>query len=108
VSGINPAIADGLINEIEAWYAANGVVYSKGKQKKTPIPKGLRDGDKVKNPRTHPDEFVKGKDGEYKHKKTGWRFRPDRNEHGGPHFDASPPGGKHGNYHNVFLDGVVR
>ena len=30
VSGINPAIADGLINEIEAWYAANGVAMQSG------------------------------------------------------------------------------
>lgn len=59
--------------------------------KKIPIPPSkLKDGDKVKTPDSHPNEFQKNKDGSYTHKKTGWEIKKDPTQHGGPHWDVSP------------------
>ena len=85
----------------------DSITYAKGKAKDPTPPSKLKDGDKVKTPKTHPDEFNKKKDGTYEHKKTGWQFKPDYSRHGGDHWDASPDG-KSGNYINVNLDGTIR
>ena len=78
----------------------DSIIYAKGKAKDPTPPSKLKDGDKVKTPDTHPDEFKKKKDGSYEHKKTGWKFKKDYSRHGGDHWDASPDG-KSGNYINV-------
>lgn len=74
---------------------------------KTKIPSKLKDGDKVKTPDTHPDEFekIKGTD-KYMHKKTKWEFKKDR-LHNRDHWDARPRNGKTGDYHNINLDGTI-
>ena len=65
----------------------NALKYAK---KLTP-PSKLRNGDKVKTPDTHPEEFQKNKDGSYTHKKTGWTASKDKSGHRGAHWDMSPP-----------------
>ena len=85
----------------------DSIIYAKGKAKSPSPPSKLKNGDKVKTPDTHPDEFKKNKDGSYTHKKTKWNFKPDYSRHGGDHWDASP-NGKTGNYVNVNPDGTIR
>lgn len=85
----------------------DSIIYAKGKSKDPTPPSKLKDGDKVKTPDTHPDEFNKKKDGSYEHKKTGWKFKRDYSRHGGDHWDASPDG-KSGNYINVNPNGTIR
>lgn len=85
----------------------DSIIYAKGKTKDPTPPSKLKDGDKVKTPDSHPDEFKKNKDGSYEHKKTGWKFKKDYSRHGGDHWDASPDG-KSGNYINVNPDGTIR
>lgn len=76
--------------------------------KKTKVPSKLKEGDKAKTPDSHPGEFQKNKDGTYTHKKSKWTFKKDKSNHyGGPHWDASPPNGKEGDYHNIGLDGTI-
>ena len=74
---------------------------------KTNIPSKLKNGDKVKTPDTNPNEFSKNKDGSYTHKKTGWKAKPDKSGHRGPHWDYSPPNGKSGDYWNVGPQGNI-
>ena len=85
----------------------DSIIYAKGKAKDPTPPSKLKDGNKVKTPDTHPDEFKKKKDGSYEHKKTGWKFKKDYSRHGGDHWDASPDG-KSGNYINVNPNGTIR
>ena len=62
--------------------------------KKAPEPPSkLKNGDKVKTPDSHPNEFKKNKDGSYTHNKTGWNAKKDPSNHGGPHWDMKPPKG---------------
>ena len=72
---------------------------------KTKIPNKLKDGDKVKTPESHPDEFIKNSDGSYTHRKTKWVFKKDTFHK--DHWDVSPKNGKTGNYHNVSFDGRI-
>lgn len=63
---------------------------------------------KIKTPDTHPNEFEKERgSGNYRHKETGWRYKPDRFHKDG-HWDVSPPNGKVGDYYNVYKDGRIR
>ena len=61
---------------------------------KQKVPSKVKDGDKVKTPDSHPDEFQKNKDGSYTHKPTGWKIKDDHSRHGGKHWDLSPPSGR--------------
>ena len=85
----------------------DSILYAKGKSKAPNPPSKLKNGDKVKTPDTHPDEFKKKSDGSYEHKKTKWNFKKDYSRHGGDHWDASPDG-KSGNYINVNPNGTIR
>ena len=85
----------------------DSLLYAKGKVKAPKPPAKLKNGDKVKTPDTHPDEFKKNKDGSYTHKKTKWTFKKDRSGHGGEHWDASPSG-KNKDYINVNPNGSIR
>ena len=84
----------------------NSIIYAKGKAKAPTPPSKLKNGDKIKTPDTHSDEFKKNKDGSYTHKKTKWNFRKDTLHKDG-HWDASPSG-KNGDYINVNADGTIR
>ena len=68
-------------------------------------PSKLKDGEKVKTPDTHPDEWTKNKDGSYTHSKTGWNAKKDKSQHGGPHWDMKPP--KDSGHINVSPDGRI-
>lgn len=94
-----------LIIESISYNISSSVVISKT----TNIPSKLKDGDKVKTPDTHPNEFdkIKGSN-RYRHKKTGWEFKIDKSGHnGGPHWDARPGNGKTGDYKNISLEGDI-
>ena len=57
-------------------------------------PSKLKDGELVKTPSSHPNEFTKNKNRSgYTHNKTGWQAKPDPSNHGGPHWDMNPPRG---------------
>lgn len=76
---------------------------------KTKVPSKLKDGEKVKTPDTHPDEFIKDNGSpSYTHKETGWKEEPHKGQqpHGGPHWDVSPPTAKRGHI-NVAPDGKI-
>ncbi len=82
------------------------IVYQR--TKRTPPPSGLKDNKgRIKTPNTHPNEFNKNKDGSYTHKKTGWKFKKDPSDHRGPHWDATPPREREGDYQNVSPDGRI-
>ena len=99
------SFSEAIVMVIESVY--DNIQFSK-QNKKTKVPSKLKNGDKVKTPNTHPSEFKKNKDGTYTHKKSKWIFKKDRSNHyGGPHWDASPPNGKEGDYHNISLDGKI-
>ena len=79
--------------------------------KRTKIPnklKNKKDREKIKTPDTDPGEFSKNKQGDYIHKKTGWKFHKDKSGHfGGPHWDVGPNNGKTGDYYDVSREGVI-
>jgi hypothetical protein len=56
-------------------------------------PSKLKNGDKVKTPESHKNEWSRNRDGSYTHGKTGWNAKQDRSGHGGPHWDMKPPRG---------------
>lgn len=57
-------------------------------------PSKLKIGDRIKTPNSHPEEFIKNKNGlGYTHNKTGWQVKPDPSNHGGPHWNMNPPRG---------------
>lgn len=73
---------------------------------KTEIPSKLKQGEKVKTPNTHPNEFTK-KGSKYIHNKTKWEFQKDKSGHRGEHWDVSPKNGKTGDYYNISPDGRI-
>nr|WP_286174765.1 RHS repeat-associated core domain-containing protein [Harryflintia acetispora] len=102
-----------FLNNLEVLRKGAQRLYEKAKNsfdfaKKMPQPPSkLKDGDKVKTPDSHPDEFNKNKDGTYTHDKTGWNFGKARpgEQHGGPHWDVQPPRGS--GHINVGPDGNI-
>ena len=70
----------------------DSIIYAKGKAKDPTPPSKLKDGDKVKTPDSHPDEFTKDKNGDFIHNKTGWKAKRARGggKHGGEHWDLMP------------------
>ena len=100
-------IGTAVANEVSK---AGGITYAKDNapaapKKKPAPPSKLKDGDKVKTPESHPEEFTKNKDGSYTHKKTGWTASRDKSGHGGPHWDMAP--GKGSGHINVGPDGNI-
>ena len=76
--------------------------------KRTKIPSGLKNGNKVKTPSSHSGEFTKNKDGTYTHKKTKWRMGKAKDGHyRGDHWHAAPKNGKTGDYYNIGPDGKI-
>ena len=72
-----------------------GIHFAKGKAKDPEPPSKLKEGDKVKTPDSHPEEWSKNKDGSYTHNKTGWNAERAKGggRHGGDHWDFSPKTG---------------
>ena len=76
--------------------------------KRTKIPSGIKTGNRVKTPKSHPGEFTKNKDGTYTHKKTKWRIGKAKDGHyGGDHWHIAPNNAKTGDYYNIGPDGTI-
>ena len=104
---IKIGISVGTLNYLGQEYLKSKIFYAKGKTKAPSPPSKLKDGDKVKTPDSHPNEFKKNKDGSFTHEKSKWNFKKDPSKHGGEHWDASPTG-KYGDHINVNPDGTIR
>ena len=75
---------------------------------KTKIPSKLKNGNKVKTPDSHKNEFRKRRGGGYEHDKTKWLFDKSRDGHyGGDHWHAYPPNGQTGDYYNIAPNGNI-
>ena len=85
----------------------DSITYAKGKAKDPTPPSKLIDGDRIKTPDSHKDEWTSNKDGSYTHNKTGWTARRAKGggRHGGEHWDLSP--GRGSGHINVGPDGNI-
>lgn len=74
---------------------------------KKSIPASMKkSGGNMSTPNMDPDDWEKLKNDQgYKHKKTNWRAKKDPSQHGGEHWDMSPPKGK--GHINVGMDGKI-
>lgn len=87
------AFVDAFVSSIKQKKSIiDSIKFAKGKAKKPNPPSKLKNGDKVKTPDTHPEEFTKDKgSSSYTHKKTKWKFKKDTLHNDG-HWDVSPTG----------------
>lgn len=60
------------------------------------VPSSIKNGDKIKTPDSHPDDFRKKPNGDYEHIGSGWIMHDDKGRHGGKHWDLMRPNGKGG------------